>query len=707
MKTKKNLGMIKRLLLITFSTNLFLFGICSSSIAQATITWDGSESSDWNTAANWDTNLVPTDVDSVIIGNGANNLVIDEAGNECRGLTVTANGILTIADGGDIAIKQLVGGVIIQANGTLNITGGIMEVTDDFRTAEDCSINISSGMLKIYDDWAGEDNGTADGNVTITGGDIDVTETCRFDDDNTFSGDFSGNYTLTVGNNFEVSNTSCSITGGTIILTTEGTGGSSVTFESASNKTAEVYNLIISANVARTVKLQSEDGGNIIVKGDFSIISGTAELIGESAGGNPHYLEVRGDVDFTNGTFDPNGGELVLGGNSDQDFTSDFQEVYHFTVNKSAGIVYFNDDVTVTNELELIDGIVNTSGSNLVINDGATVSNVSNDSYIDGFVKKVGNDAFTFPVGANGKYRPISISAPSLDDDEFTATYIADDPDKSYDATSKDGTINNISVLEYWELSRDKGSSNVSVSLSWDGSSAVGVPAELIVARWDGSQWKDHGNTGTTGGANSGTITSEVITSFSPFTLGSTTANNVLPIDLISFDAKLDGDLVKLSWETASEINNDYFTLERSVDAVSWEEFKTIKGSGNSNQILSYKDYDYTPYLGTSYYRLKQTDFDGTYSYSEIQTILNFTSNLIKPVIVANPIPQGANVKIMMRDILDREIVIYNSLGNRVSSEIISQNDQLYLATRHLPKGTYILSLNSNNEQITQKVIVH
>jgi len=81
-----------------------------------------------------------------------------------------------------------------------------------------------------------------------------------------------------------------------------------------------------------------------------------------------------------------------------------------------------------------------------------------------------------------------------------------------------------------------------------------------------------------------------------------------LPVELMSFDAAPDGENILLTWETASEINNDYFTIERSEDAINFTELTRVDGAGNSNTNIHYHSTDFGPYLGVSYYRLKQTD---------------------------------------------------------------------------------------------------
>jgi hypothetical protein len=91
-----------------------------------------------------------------------------------------------------------------------------------------------------------------------------------------------------------------------------------------------------------------------------------------------------------------------------------------------------------------------------------------------------------------------------------------------------------------------------------------------------------------------------------------------LPIELFSFSGNCDGNATTLKWSTATETNNDFFTIERSIDGINYELLGTLDGAGNSLQISNYSFIDVTPFVGTSYYRLKQTDFDGQFEYSEI-----------------------------------------------------------------------------------------
>jgi hypothetical protein len=90
---------------------------------------------------------------------------------------------------------------------------------------------------------------------------------------------------------------------------------------------------------------------------------------------------------------------------------------------------------------------------------------------------------------------------------------------------------------------------------------------------------------------------------------------NVLPIELLSFTPDIKADRIELNWTTGTEINNDYFTIERSRDMYGWEVLGFVPGAGNSSVPLSYSFSDLRPLDGLAYYRLKQTDFDGQFEY--------------------------------------------------------------------------------------------
>jgi hypothetical protein len=229
------------------------------------------------------------------------------------------------------------------------------------------------------------------------------------------------------------------------------------------------------------------------------------------------------------------------------------------------------------------------------------------------------------------------------------------------------------------------------------------------VARWDGSMWRDHGNGGTTGNTSVGSIASgSSISSFSPFTLGSITTENPLPIELVSFTATPSNDQVNLNWTTASERNNDYFTIESSNDALNFKEVSRMSGAGNSNVMLTYSSIDTNPYSGVSYYRLKQVDYDGKFAYSNIEVVNLSSISEMDMVVSPNPViglvdirldsEYFANPTIEVRDVQGRIILIKKNLS-------VSKGKPLNIDLSELTQGLYFIQANENGKSISKRIV--
>ncbi|MEX1187827.1 MAG: hypothetical protein WED33_01115, partial [Bacteroidia bacterium] len=151
-------------------------------------------------------------------------------------------------------------------------------------------------------------------------------------------------------------------------------------------------------------------------------------------------------------------------------------------------------------------------------------------SYVDGFMAKYGSTAFTFPLGRNGHYKPLTMSAPGIIT-TFKAMYANLDPSEEHSFSSKDGSINEISTNEYWKFERTFGTANVEVSLYRDNMGcSYDTLDNLKIAAYNGSTWKDLGNGGTTGNDTLGTITTNGVTSvYGMYTLATTDTFDCVP----------------------------------------------------------------------------------------------------------------------------------------------------------------------------------
>ncbi len=174
-----------------------------------------------------------------------------------------------------------------------------------------------------------------------------------------------------------------------------------------------------------------------------------------------------------------------------------------------------------------------------------------------------------------------------------------------------------------------------------------------------------------------------------------------LPIELVSFVTKANKENVDLNWTTASEKNNDYFTIEKSQNGLVWNEITKLAGAGNSNHELNYFYIDKIKNSTGKYYRLKQTDFDGKSIIVGEQFVPYLTKDFIT-TIYPNPANELLNIKVEDQA-PTKEFTILNSLGNKINLPIEKFGDHYSLNTNSIGKGIYILSISQ--EQQTKNII--
>ncbi|MBB3696519.1 T9SS type A sorting domain-containing protein [Flammeovirga yaeyamensis] len=163
-----------------------------------------------------------------------------------------------------------------------------------------------------------------------------------------------------------------------------------------------------------------------------------------------------------------------------------------------------------------------------------------------------------------------------------------------------------------------------------------------------------------------------------------------LPIELGVFEVRNVQGKAFIRWTTLTEINNDYFVIEKSVDRRNWEIVTQIEGAGNSNNRLEYSTTDPSTSRGTSYYRLKQVDFDGQFTYSDIR-IFNL-ENAPNIELYAYPNPVINELTILLDKDYHQLIQMYSINGEAIPLQIINQTDQdIRLNVSHLNKGFYVI----------------
>ncbi|MFT6997853.1 MAG: hypothetical protein ACJAQ4_001610 [Cryomorphaceae bacterium] len=193
--------------------------------------------------------------------------------------------------------------------------------------------------------------------------------------------------------------------------------------------------------------------------------------------------------------------------------------------------------------------------------------------------------------------------------------------------------------------------------------------------------------------------------------LGNISSSTPLPIELLSFDANLKGTYVVLNWSTATEINNDYFVVERAGEDLIWEPVLEKAGAGNSNSFLSYSDKDRKPLNGVSYYRLKQVDFDGGFSYSDPVSIFNKTLVDSEDVFMyPNPSAMGSvflRLPFVTRD-FETIVRLFDMSGKQIYSERFDTSSELFeFRYGELKPGIYLVNIASDAINETKKLAVN
>jgi|TARA_B110000093_G_scaffold95472_1_gene102899 hypothetical protein len=188
-----------------------------------------------------------------------------------------------------------------------------------------------------------------------------------------------------------------------------------------------------------------------------------------------------------------------------------------------------------------------------------------------------------------------------------------------------------------------------------------------------------------------------------PEKVTSTPIGVVLPIELLSFTNKCNNQNIELNWRTATEIDNDYFSIERSIDVINWELVTKVDGAGNSPSINTYSYIDVSQYHDISYYRLKQTDFDGEFNNSAIITTEKCGEDIIELAIYPNPVIETLNLSYKGDKSQILSTLIYNLLGEIV---YYSEFYQSKIVFENKLNDVYFIHVNTTSKNSIEKFIV-
>ncbi|MBN4052299.1 T9SS type A sorting domain-containing protein [Sphingobacteriaceae bacterium AH-315-L07] len=465
-------------------------------------------------------------------------------------------------------------------------------------------------------------------------------------------------------------------------------------------------------------------GSSILVRDSLIIYDSSAEIsIQENS-----TLTVQGPI-INNGKIwaesSSTPGILELSGEGNQRIIGNPFNIMDLKIDKPSGDILLETNLGIDGVATFNDGLVIYQNNSFVtFLDNGTVATASNISHIVGRVKKISaikssKKSFKFPIGDGTFYRPIAITPNNANDNAWTVTYADSGLVRSRDTINhyfKPNKKNLFSVdtAKYWNIDRLDSNTNASIEIFWDNDPRIKSTSDLVVAHFNDndSLWESAKRAQIKGDTSSGSVVSIPNWSkFSPFTLGvdKKNSNTPLPIKLLKFNAYPERGLVKIEWETATEINNDHFTIQRSKDGENFEELTTISGAGNSNRNLEYELYDENPFSGTSYYRLQQTDYDGKYEIFEPVRVYINNAALGMLSIYPNPVINYINIYYQNEDVEHIIIEVYNAIGQRLEGINKMNNTDNHLTRLNLESlnpGLYFIQIqDGTGKPVVKKFI--
>lgn len=455
--------------------------------------------------------------------------------------------------------------------------------------------------------------------------------------------------------------------------------------------TVNYGNLTISAAGTKT------PSAGLTVLNDFTLSNGTF------AGGSLTHLIGR-NWNMTGGTFTNTGTTIQLNGTSTQSISST-GAFSNLSINKTAGLATLGSNVAVNNTLALTAGKISLLSNNLTIGSGGSISGASTANYIiaEGtgtLIESVANGSSkSFPIGTTANYIPAAIAlTPASTGDNFAVNVL----NAVYTSGTTGTAATSGAVNATWLISEGAaGGSDATVTLQWPGSlelsgfnRSVSRLAHYISGNWDYGV-SDIAATGS----DPYTLSRSGFTSFSPFSVSSFGA---LPLTWLSISGSHIGHDNYIYWSTAAEVNNDYFSVEVSADGANFTAIGRVPGQSSSSGVHGYSFIHKNVTLPTAYYRIKQVDLDGRFSYSKIISIAANDAASMDFLYITSPVYEGVSAWMSATRPYQTTILLLDMSGKIITRKQVSMNkgaNHVDIPLGNVASGTYVLRYQDENDK--------
>ena len=661
--------------------------------------------------------------------------------------TITMSGALNIS-GGQLSIKDNTGvssvtiqGSYVQSAGTIYIYGNnSTSSTDNSSLTINGSFDQSGGTINFNANATGPNPN----NIYINGDTYSISGSGSITSSNTNVVNFGKLYFSKAGTinysrsgNHAISNVKQYINSGTTLNTTTG-----IQISSASASTTDMLTVTtggtmvldqnkISSNLINSNSgITVESNGTLKLANINGLYNGTSEAGIDYSGGMDYSLDPSSVIEY-NG----NNNQIITGiGNG---LATGNQHKYgtlkiNFTGTPNTEFVSPSDNnIYIRTSLNLENGELNLNDKSITIESGSTSAISRTTGYIKSETNSATNNAiikwlnmstgnYIFPFGYdNSNYIPVTINVTAGGPAEMQISTRASANDNTPLTTgvnqinSNGNNVGTTGIIDRWWNISTTTAITADVTLSYRGSenTTISPTADFATQFYNAADWTTQSGTAPGVTTGIGTITATGVSTFGPVLLvGSSYA---LPVELSYFTVQpLDGK-ADIRWATSSEKNNDYFNVERSQEGTNWEYIYKVKGAGNAVNTNYYRYTDNNPLPGKSYYRLKQTDFNGKSTYSPVRPFnKNISANQNENAITGirpNPFKNTFTMQFNMESEGKAQLIITSARGQTVYKSDIEVvqgiNYYDYQAESNLPAGYYTLTLIKGTSQLTRKII--